>query len=173
MPSKKTGYILGAIAGFGVTAAALAGAGLQIPEARAQAASERLAVTKASTAPIFAPPPGAPVSFADIFEQVSPAVVSINVTSRANANVLRIPGLPFNLVPRGQEPDGDGAQGSPGEGGDQGGQTAPAGQANLFSVGARSPSPNASTWALSRFWAKKKAPDGAFRGISCTLRRAY
>ena len=30
---------------------------------------------KASTAPIFAPPPGAPMSFADIFERVSPAVV--------------------------------------------------------------------------------------------------
>ena len=49
---------------------------------------------KASTAPIFAPPPGAPMSFADIFDQVSPAVVSINVTSRVDANALRrIPGF--------------------------------------------------------------------------------
>ena len=63
---------------------------------------------KASTAPIFAPPPGAPLSFADIFEKVSPAVVSINVTSKVDAASLRrqIPGLPFDIVPRGA-PDGD------------------------------------------------------------------
>ena len=42
----------------------------------------------------IAPPPGAPMSFADIFEKVSPAVVSINVTSRVDPSLLRrIPGL--------------------------------------------------------------------------------
>lgn len=58
---------------------------------------------------MFAPPPGAPMSFADIFEQVSPAVVSINVTSKAEpAQPRRIPGLPFDIVPR--SPDGDDGQ---------------------------------------------------------------
>jgi len=73
---------------------------------QAQAGDARL--IRASTAPIFAPPPGAPLSFADIFEQVSPAVVSINVTSKVDPSSLRrqIPGLPFDIVPRGA-PEGD------------------------------------------------------------------
>jgi serine protease Do len=104
MTSKKTGYLLGAVAGAGVMAAAVAGAGMRLPYAHADQAPR---VIKASTAPIFAPPPGAPMSFADIFAQVSPAVVSINVTSRVDASALRrIPGfegLPFG----GQAPDGD------------------------------------------------------------------
>ncbi|MGH6909056.1 MAG: Do family serine endopeptidase [Phenylobacterium sp.] len=104
MTSKKTGYLLGAVAGAGVMAAAVAGAGMRLPYAQADQAPR---VIKASTAPIFAPPPGAPMSFADIFAQVSPAVVSINVTSRVDASALRrIPGfegLPFG----GQAPDGD------------------------------------------------------------------
>ncbi|MCC7268238.1 MAG: Do family serine endopeptidase [Caulobacteraceae bacterium] len=130
MPSKKTGYILGAVAGAGLTVTAMAAAAWQLPDGRAPGEINPSSVIKASTAPIFAPPPGAPVSFADIFEKVSPAVVSINVTSRANPSVLRIPGLPFNIVPRGAEPDGEGQDGSPGEGGDQGGRT-PDGQPRL------------------------------------------
>jgi serine protease Do len=58
------------------------------------------------------------MSFADIFERVSPAVVSVDVTSRAPVTTLRgVPGFenfPFNIVPRGQgqvpgqgAPDGD------------------------------------------------------------------
>jgi serine protease Do len=111
MTSKKTGYILGAVAGAGVLAAAVAGAGMRMPSAHAAMAPGGL--IKASTAPIFAPPPGAPMSFADIFERVSPAVVSINVTSRVDPDTLRqIPGF-GNLIPRdprsgpGDE-DGDG-----------------------------------------------------------------
>ena len=114
MTSKKTGYLLGAVAGAGVMAAAVAGAGMRMPEARADQLQGGL--IKASTAPIFAPPPGAPMSFADIFDRVSPAVVSINVTSRMSADTLRqIPGFPFNIIPRppGGEEDGD----------DPGGQT--------------------------------------------------
>ena len=79
--------------------------------------------------PIFAPPPGAPLSFADIFEKVSPAVVSINVTSEVDPSALRrIPGFenfPFDIVPRGQprgQEDEDGQQGQPG------GQQGPGGQ---------------------------------------------
>ncbi|WP_309092557.1 Do family serine endopeptidase [Phenylobacterium sp.] len=112
MTSKKTGYLLGAVAGAGVMAAAVAGAGMRMPEARADQYQGGL--IKASTAPIFAPPPGAPMSFADIFDRVSPAVVSINVTSRIDPNTLRqIPGFPFNIIPR--QPGG--------EDGEEGGQT--------------------------------------------------
>jgi len=119
MTSKKTGYLLGAVAGAGVMAAAVAGAGMQLPAAHAQLPNGGL--IKASTAPIFAPPPGAPMSFADIFDRVSPAVVSINVTSRVDTSALRqIPGLPFALPsPRGGGAEDDDDNG----GGDQGGRT--------------------------------------------------
>ncbi|MBI1196411.1 MAG: Do family serine endopeptidase [Phenylobacterium sp.] len=110
MTSKKTGYLLGAIAGAGVMAAAVAGAGVRLPSAHAEMPGGQ--VIKASTSPIFAPPPGAPLSFADIFDRVSPAVVSINVTSHVDANALRqIPGfggLPFGIVPRGPQGQDDG-----------------------------------------------------------------
>ena len=119
MTSKKTGYILGAVAGAGVMAAAVAGAGMRLPSAHAEQ-QQVGGLIKASTAPIFAPPPGAPMSFADIFDRVSPAVVSINVTSRPDANALRqIPGLPF-LVPRGPQGGQDDNDDSDG---DQGGRT--------------------------------------------------
>jgi serine protease Do len=115
MTSKKTGYLLGAVAGAGVMAAAVAGAGMRLPLAHADQGPQ---VIKASTAPIFAPPPGAPMSFADIFAQVSPAVVSINVTSRVDASALRrIPG--FEGLPFGnQAPEGDDETAPP-----QGGKT--------------------------------------------------
>jgi serine protease Do len=114
MTTKKTGYILGAVAGAGVMAAAVAGAGMRLPSAHAEQ-GQQVGLIKASTTPIFAPPPGAPMSFADIFDRVSPAVVSINVTSRADPSALqRIPGLPF-LIPR--NPQG----GQDGDGGDEDG----------------------------------------------------
>jgi serine protease Do len=128
MTSKKTGYLLGAVAGAGVMAAAMAGAGMGLPAARAD---QNEGLIKASTVPIFAPPPGAPMSFADIFEKVSPAVVSINVTSRVEPNVLRrIPGFenfPFNLQPGepGDDQDEGGGGGSGGSGG--GGNESPGG----------------------------------------------
>ena len=110
MTSKKTGYLLGVVAGVGIAGAALAGAGMRFPEAHA----DQPGFIKASTAPIFAPPPGAPLSFADIFEQVSPAVVSINVTSKVDVAQLRrqIPGLPFDIVPR-QAPGDEDEDGNP------------------------------------------------------------
>ena len=98
MVSKKNGYLLGAVAGVGVMAAAVAGASMRLPVARGDGQAHLIT---ASTAPIFAPPPGAPMSFADIFDKVSPAVVSINVTSRVDNNVLRrIPG--FESLPEGR-----------------------------------------------------------------------
>jgi serine protease Do len=111
MTSKKTGYLIGAIAGAGVMVAAVAGAQINLPRGHADQGQ----VIKASTAPIFAPPPGAPMSFADIFEKVSPAVVSINVTSRIDPSLLRripgLEGLPFDLTPKGGQggDDDDGA----------------------------------------------------------------
>ena len=105
MTSKKTGYVLGAVAGAGVMAAAVAGAGMRLPSAHAEMMPGGL--IKASTAPIFAPPPGAPMSFADIFERVSPAVVSINVTSRVDPDALRqIPGFGALPIPRGGQAPG-------------------------------------------------------------------
>jgi serine protease Do len=105
MAVKKSGYLVGAIAGAGVAAAALAGTGMQWPPAHAGG------LIKASTAPIFAPPPGAPLSFADIFDRVSPAVVSIDVKSRVNRRTLQqIPGFenfPFNIVPKGEGKEGE------------------------------------------------------------------
>jgi serine protease Do len=74
---------------------------VRLPTANAQGH-----LTLASTSPVFTPAPGAPQSFADIFEKVSPAVVSIDVTSRPAVGTLnRIPGFenfPFDIVPRGQ-----------------------------------------------------------------------
>ena len=118
MAVRKTGYIVGAIAGAGVAAAALAGAGMQWPHA---SAGGNPLLIHASTAPIFAPPPGAPLSFADIFEKVSPAVVSIDVTSKVDTKALRnIPGFenfPFDIVPKGKgggnDDDGDGKDAAP------------------------------------------------------------
>ncbi|WP_304190448.1 Do family serine endopeptidase [Phenylobacterium aquaticum] len=114
MTSKKTGYLLGVVAGAGIVTAAMAGVGMRMPSAQAETPQ----MIRASTAPIFAPPPGAPLSFADIFQQVSPAVVSINVTSKVDASALRrqIPGLPFDIVPR-QAPGGeDDEEGAPSNG---------------------------------------------------------
>jgi serine protease Do len=113
MAVRRTGYLVGAVAGAGIAAAALAGAGMRWPAAFAE---HRPELIKASTAPIFAPPPGAPLSFADIFERVSPAVVSIDVTTHVDRQALRnIPGFenfPFDIVPKGTKPgDKDGKGG--------------------------------------------------------------
>ena len=112
MAVKKTGFIVGAVAGAGVAAAALAGVGMRLPPAHAEGA-----LIRASTTPIFAPPPGAPLSFADIFDRVSPAVVSIDVTSRADPRgVIAIPGVPRFAAPKGQPPgkgEEDGADDGP------------------------------------------------------------
>jgi serine protease Do len=68
---------------------------------------------KASTAPIFAPPPGAPLSFADIFDRVAPAVVSIDVTTHLSQREMQqinpfqgLP-LPFGMTPRGGDDEDD------------------------------------------------------------------
>ena len=116
MALKRKGFVTGAVIGAGLCVAALAGAGVRLPGADA---ASRPALIKTS-APVFAPAPGAPQSFADIFERVAPAVVSIDVTTRVERNALRgIPGFegfPFALP---QQPGEGGGQG--GQGGRQGG----------------------------------------------------
>ena len=116
MASMKTGLLIG-VAVAGVAAAALAGGGVRWTPA-AGPGGHALPLTRISTSTIFSPPPGAPLSFADIFERVSPAVVSIDVTSHVDARTLRqIPGFenfPFTLPPGGKGDDdenngGDGA----------------------------------------------------------------
>lgn len=118
MQFKKKGFVAGAVMGVAVTAAALAATGASWPGAVAQPQP----LIKASTSPVFAPPPGAPLSFADIFERVAPAVVSIDVTSRAQRprtpqgfSIPGLPGFPFNLEPPGGEDDEDGAPARPGQ----------------------------------------------------------
>jgi serine protease Do len=109
--SKRTGVIVGVAAAVAIGAAAFAGAGggLRLP---GQAAN--LPLTRVSTAPIFAPPPGAPLSFADIFERVSPAVVSIDVTSDVPQRQMQaIPGFPGFMLPPGMGGQGPGQDGAP------------------------------------------------------------
>jgi serine protease Do len=116
MTARKSGFIVGAVAGAGVACAALAGVGMRM--GTADAAEAQVVRTNVASAPAFAPPPGAPMSFADIFEKVSPAVVQINVTSKASPQPLRIPGFEgFDIVPRGKKAPGQG-QGQDGDDGD-------------------------------------------------------
>lgn len=101
---KNKTFLVGAIAGAGVAAAALAGAGLTWPGANAQPAQQPPAqVVRAQGPVVFSPPPGAPMSFADIIDKVSPAVVSIETRSSVTANSLRgAPGtenFPFDSQP--------------------------------------------------------------------------
>jgi serine protease Do len=113
MAVSRSHVLVGALAGAGVAVAAMAGAGMRPPGLNL---GQQGQLIKASTSPVFAPAPGAPQTFADIFEKVSPAVVSINVTSKADPKSLqRIPGFenfPFNIIPKGQEGDGD-SEGAP------------------------------------------------------------
>ncbi len=105
---KNKTFIVGALAGAGVAAAALAGAGMSWPGANAQSAPEAAQLVRTQGPVVFAPPPGAPMSFADIIDRVSPAVVSIETKTAVDARSLRnIPGFenfPFDIVP--QQPPG-------------------------------------------------------------------
>ena len=124
MASRKTGLILG-VALAGVAAAAMAGSGtlgLTDQMASARLRSGFSSPTVLDTPAMFAPPLGAPLSFADIFQKVSPAVVSINVTERVNVSRgIHVPGLPFNVVPNTCCQGGDG--GDDGDDGASGGGT--------------------------------------------------
>ena len=110
MPLTRKSFIAGAVLGVGVAGAAAAGIGVGLPRAAADPPAQ---LVRASTAPIFAAPPGAPQSFADIFEKVAPAVVSIDVTTRVPisdmSGVQDLP-FPFNQLPQfRQGPNGPGS----------------------------------------------------------------
>jgi serine protease Do len=120
---KRKEFMLGAVAGLAFAAAATAGGVIDWPTAEAgpvAGASGRLAPSAGASGLAFAPPQGAPLSFADIFAQVSPAVVQIDVKTRVRQpNMIQIPGLPFAIP----NPNGGQAPGAEGEEGD-GGATA-------------------------------------------------
>ncbi|HET9159494.1 MAG TPA: trypsin-like peptidase domain-containing protein, partial [Caulobacteraceae bacterium] len=106
MAVNKTGIVVGAVAAAGIAAAAFAGAGGLIPVADKAVKGPLI---HAATQPVFAPPPGAPMSFADIFEKVSPAVVSIDVKSKVSVReMLQQQGIPPQALPFFQGPNGGG-----------------------------------------------------------------
>ncbi len=134
MAPAKTRLILGAVFGVGMAVAVFAGAGLHPPVAHAEPAPEK--VTESSGALVFAPPPGAPLSFADIFDRVSPAVVSINVTAIVDRRILGLPGLDAQpprgkAKPKGEDEDQD-DQGDPGAGDDPNSTQAQASGSGFF-----------------------------------------
>jgi serine protease Do len=118
---KRKEFMLGAIAGLTFAAAATAGGVIDWPSAEADpvaGVSGRLAPSAGAAGLAFAPPQGAPLSFADIFQQVAPAVVQIDVTTRVRRPSMRqIPGMPFAIP----SPNG-GQEGE--DGGEEGGATA-------------------------------------------------
>lgn len=109
---KRKEFILGAAVGLTFAAAATAGGVIDWPGANAQerpAAAGRLIPSAGAAGLAFAPPQGAPLSFADIFDQVSPAVVQIDVETRVAVpqGMIQIPGFPPILPPGRQAPGGD------------------------------------------------------------------
>ncbi len=113
---KRKEFMLGAIAGLTFAAAATAGGVIDWPSAEAGPVagfSGRLAPNAGGSGLAFAPPQGAPLSFADIFAQVAPAVVQIDVKTRVRQpSMLQIPGTPFAIPnPNGGEEGEDGAEG--------------------------------------------------------------
>jgi serine protease Do len=110
---KRKEFILGAAVGLTFAAAATAGGVIDWPGANAQdrPAAGRLVPSAGAAGLAFAPPQGAPLSFADIFDQVSPAVVQIDVETRVErpTGLVQIPGFPPGFgfrLPEGQTPPG-------------------------------------------------------------------
>ena len=98
---KRKEFMLGAIAGLTFAAAATAGGVIDWPSANAGPVAGftgRLSPDNGGAGLAFAPPQGAPLSFADIFAQVAPAVVQIDVKTRVpRSNMIQVPGLPFAI----------------------------------------------------------------------------
>lgn len=122
---KRKEFMLGAIAGLTFAAAATAGGVIDWPSAQADpvaGVSGRLAPSAGAAGLAFAPPQGAPLSFADIFQQVAPAVVQIEVATLVQRpRAVQIPGMPpgFRIplpdgmqAPDGQEEEGPTAMGA-------------------------------------------------------------
>lgn len=111
---KRKEFILGAAVGLSFAAVATAGGVISWPGAHAEPARAegRLTPSAGAAGLAFAPPQGAPLSFADIFDQVSPAVVQIDVETRVTRSAGRlipIPGFPGFGVPspEGGQPGAD------------------------------------------------------------------
>lgn len=109
---KRKEFILGAAVGLTFAAAATAGGVISWPGANAAPAAQagRLVPSAGAAGLAFAPPQGAPLSFADIFQQVAPAVVQIDVKTRVErprGGFLQIPG--FGQVPIPGQPGGGGS----------------------------------------------------------------
>ena len=118
---KRKEFMLGAVAGLAFAAAATAGGVIDWPSAEASpvaGVSGRLAPSAGAGGLAFAPPQGAPLSFADIFAQVAPAVVQIDVKTRVpRSNRIQIPGTPFTIPnPNSGQEGEDGADGADGDG---------------------------------------------------------
>ncbi len=119
---KRKEFILGAAVGLTFAAAATAGGVISWPGAQAQdrPAAHRLIPSAGAAGLAFAPPQGAPLSFADIFDQVSPAVVQIDVETRVERprGMIQIPGFPPGFgfqtpqAPEGEEEEAPTAQGA-------------------------------------------------------------
>ena len=111
-PVKNKGWVAGLALGVGAATAAAAGVGMTLPQVQAQATPGAEAPARFMHASQVAPM-GAPSSFADIFQRVSPAVVSIVVTTRVPPSEMsQMEGLPFpfNQLPQFQ---GRGGRGGP------------------------------------------------------------
>lgn len=109
---KRKEFILGAAAGLIIAAGATAGGVISWPTAQAESRPGQLVPSAGASGLAFAPPQGAPLSFADIVQQVAPAVVQIEVempVERPAGGGIQIPGFPGFVIPnpQGAEPDPD------------------------------------------------------------------
>ena len=96
---KRKEFLMGAAFGLALAAGATAGGVIQWPGAHAEPVG-RIQPNAGRPGLAFAPPQGAPLSFADIFQQVAPAVVQIDVKTRIpvrSNQTFRIPGTPFEI----------------------------------------------------------------------------
>lgn len=114
---KRKEFILGAAVGLSFAAVATAGGVISWPGAHAAPAAAqagRLVPSAGAAGLAFAPPQGAPLSFADIFQQVAPAVVQIDVKTRVQrpaGAMIQIPGFGAVPIPGGPRGGGSGEEG--------------------------------------------------------------
>lgn len=104
---KRKEFILGAAAGLLVAAGATAGGVISWPGAHAETRPGQIVASAGASGLAFAPPQGAPLSFADIVQQVAPAVVQIEVETPVERPTggIQIPGLPGFIIPGPQQQD--------------------------------------------------------------------
>ena len=100
---KRKEFILGAAAGLLVAAGATAGGVITWPGAHAEGRPGQIVASAGASGLAFAPPQGAPLSFADIVQQVAPAVVQIEVETPVERpqgmGGMQIPGFPGLVIP--------------------------------------------------------------------------